>query len=944
MANSKHLKMLHLNIQYIRDKIDLINIFLQTEQPDLVVFTEHGLKADELQAINFQDYKILSEFSRSEHKSSGGSVILCKYGINVNMLNVNRFSKEMSLELSGAEIVLNNSDKILLFGIYRPPHYTNVNMFFNLFYQLLSNYLSINKKLCIIVGDLNINWLVTSSETNRLHDLMREFNLKQFVNSPTRESSSSSTLIDHVLSNINADMLQVDVVGTGLSDHFAQFITVTLHNTSAKITRSGQSIVTAPNTRPENLRTLNYLLEKEPWDSLNNHSSAGDKFNCFINIFNHYFSIACPMKSKLNVKRGGKLLWITKGIIISSRKLKELDFRKKTNKTKDFLDYYKKYRKIYRNVIKVAKAAHLYERLSRTDNLGKEAWTIIDQDRNKKSVLLPENMPNPEVLNTYFANVGKQKSSIRTEPPVQSQSEKTCPSTLMLTPTDPREIYKIIMNLKNSNASGYDGITHKLVRQCANAICIPLCNIINSSLMEGLFPQEMKQAIVRPVYKDGDTSSPENYRPIANVSTFSKIFEHVFANRLLNFLFHQNLLCKEQYGFVRGKNTTNAMVAFATNAIDALDKKFKSVGVFLDLQKAFDCLDHEVLFDKLSRLGVRGAALSWIESFLVNRTQSVQVKNVISNKLKLNFGIPQGSVLGPILFILYTNSLTLNFPDLHITMYADDIALLFQGKSLENLEINCFLQLTKLFQYLNNNNLHVNPSKSKSISFSNHFSIDENPSIVMNEFELPLESDCKYLGLIFDNKFTWGKHIDTLCSKLTSELFLLSRYAQYQNYFLLRLIYNSMIESRLRYGIVLWGSASRKEFLRVFYLQKRAVRIIAGVRRRAPCKTFFQSLRILTLPSLYIYEMLLFYSFKGDSIQVGSDVHNYNTRSRDQHRQAIHRLQLTASLPQNMGPKLFNKLPQNIKIEYNPIRFKKLLHNYLLMKAFYSVGEYLSDT
>lgn len=187
-----------------------------------------------------------------------------------------------------------------------------------------------------------------------------------------------------------------------------------------------------------------------------------------------------------------------------------------------------------------------------------------------------------------------------------------------------------------------------------------------------------------------------------------------------------------------------------------------------------------------------------------------------------------------------------------------------------------------------------------------------------------------------------GNHIDTLCSKLSSLLFLLSRYSQYQNHFLSRLIYTSLIESRLRYGIVLWGSASRREFLRVFYLQKRALRIIAGVRRKAPCKTLFQSFGIWTLPSLYIYEMLLYYNFNYDSIQVGSDVHNYNTRSRDQHRQVPHRLQLSASLPQNIGPKLYNKLPQNIKLEKQPSKFKKLLSNYLLQKAFYSVGEFLS--
>jgi hypothetical protein len=514
----------------------------------------------------------------------------------------------------------------------------------------------------------------------------------------------------------------------------------------------------------------------------------------------------------------------------------------------------------------------------------------------------------------------------------------------MLTPTNPQEIYKIIMGLKNSNASGYDGITHKVVRHCASAICTPLSDAINSSLTQGLFPQEMKQTVVRPVFKDGATNSPANYRPIANVSTFSKIYEHVFVSRLINFLFEKHLLCREQYGFVKGKNTTGAMVEFATNAITALDQKCKSIGIFLDLQKAFDCLDHKVLFDRLYSLGVRGVALNWIKSYLLNRTQTVQIENEKSEKLQLHFGIPQGSVLGPILFILYINSLTKNFPNLQITMYADDIALLFQDKSMENLEINCYLQLTQLYQYLNSNNLHVSPNKSKAIYFSNSGALDTGPLILMNDFELPLETSCKYLGLIFDEKFSWAQYINTLCSKISSQLFLMSRYSEYKDYFLLRLIYSALIESRMRYGIVLWGAASRAEFLRVFRLQKRAVRIIAGVHRRLPCKIYFQSLQILTLPSLYIYEMLIYYSFKHDSIRIGTDVHGYNTRAREQHRQIPHRLKISSTLPQNMGPKLFNRLPRYIQVERNSDKYRILLKSYLIQRACYSVDEFFALT
>jgi hypothetical protein len=187
-------------------------------------------------------------------------------------------------------------------------------------------------------------------------------------------------------------------------------------------------------------------------------------------------------------------------------------------------------------------------------------------------------MPSPDIFNTYFGNLGKQKHSLITAPLLLSQIENTCLHTLFLQPTDPQEVYKIIMKLKNSNSAGYDGITHKIVRHCARHICEPMSEFINSSLSEGLFPQELKQTVIRPIFKDGLSNLPGNWSPIANVSTYSKMYEHVFLNRLINLLSHNNLLCREQFGFTRGRNTTDAMVDFITKVVTALD-------FFLSLKK-----------------------------------------------------------------------------------------------------------------------------------------------------------------------------------------------------------------------------------------------------------------------------------------------------------------------------------------------------------------------
>lgn len=945
LNNPTKLKIIHLNIQYLRAKIDIFTVFLKTESPDIVIISEHGLRKEELYAINFENYELVTSFSRTDHKCSGGIALIIKSNLIdcVKILNLEKYSKEMILEAGGIELVFNKNERLFLVGVYRPPSYTNVNNFFNTFYTLLSKYMLNKNRYFLLVGDLNIDWLKDNLETKRLKYLLNEFNVIQYVNSPTRVTSSSSTLIDHVLSNVDRDMLQVEVVGTGLSDHYAQHITYTFKHPIVQKLPSPRTdeYSTIHDTRASNLNTLNYLLSRENWKSIRGDLDAEGKLQALLKLFNYHFSVACPIKKKMIYKTVNRKPWLTNGIIRSSNKLKELDFKRKILKSSEFLEYYKSYRKIYYKVINAAKSSYICEQLANTDNVARDAWRIIDKDRKKKQVPLAVESPSVEEFNQYFSNIGKHKSSLITEPPVQSVPRITCPSTLSLSPTDPREVYKIIMNLKNSYSAGYDGLTHKVIRHCARFICEPLSEVINSSLKEGLFPQELKQSIIKPIFKEGNSKQPENWRPIANISTISKVFEHVFVHRLLDFLFKNNLICKQQFGFVKGRSTTDAMVDFVSNAITALDEKEKTVGVFLDLQKAFDCLDHKTLFERMYDLGVRGVSLDWIKSYLSKRCQKVQVKSKQSSNVAVQYGIPQGSVLGPVLFILYINNITTALPNLQMTIYADDISLIFKRKLLSDLEVECYCQLSNLFQYLNSNNLHVNPSKTKCLYIKSNRNLENQPSIFMNDFELQLEDHCKYLGVIFDKHFSWSLHIDTLCSKLSSQLFLLGRLATYQNVFLMRSVYFSLIESRLRYGIILWGSTSNTNFLRLFRLQKRAIRIMAGVNRRTSCKTLFKSLNILTLASIYILEILTFYKYKLPAAETGSNIHSYNTRHNQRHRPTTHRLEIAAHLPKNIGAKLFNSLPEPLKLETNPKNFQYLLKTLLLGRACYTVNEFL---
>jgi hypothetical protein len=414
----------------------------------------------------------------------------------------------------------------------------------------------------------------------------------------------------------------------------------------------------------------------------------------------------------------------------------------------------------------------------------------------------------------------------------------------------------------------------------------------------------------------------------------SKIFEKLFLSRMLKFLDKHNQLSDDQFGFRKGKSTIDAVVSLVEMIVEGLENRNTTSGVFLDLSKAFDCVDHNSLLDKLELHGIRGLPHLWLRSFLSHRSQVVQISNKLSNPIKMRYGVPQGSILSPILFLVYVNDIGSSLLRGRLIQFADDTTLCFRAQSNEVLEQHAFVDINNCVQYFQSLNLATNSSKSNVVNFSlRELNSTNNPDIMIADSLLDEVQSTKFLGIHLDKGLTWNKHIDSLCAKLSSGIYALRSLAKYCPSQVLMTAYYGLIYPHLSYGVVIWGACANYQFQRLFKLQKKAIRIIAKIHFRESCRPAFKKLKLLTLPSIYILETTMFAASKC-ALMRGRDVHNYETRGRDNYRTERHRTVVYEHLPSQRGVHFINRLPNSIKNAPTPKAVKTRLKRCLASAAF----------
>ena len=335
-------------------------------------------------------------------------------------------------------------------------------------------------------------------------------------------------------------------------------------------------------------------------------------------------------------------------------------------------------------------------------------------------------------------------------------------------------IDKIIKKLKSKSSTGYDNISNKLIKHARTVLVKPLTLLANQIIHTGEFPRQLKIARVKPLFKKGDETSFSNYRPISLLPSISKIFENVMAAQLVDYFTTNNLFCIQQFGFRPGHSTELAALRLANHLITEMDNCKVPTNIYIDLSKAFDTLNFDILLKKLEHYGINESAKRLIHSYLTDRLQFVEFNSYKSTYLSISTGVPQGSVLGPLLFLIYINDLPLMSNIFSMLMYADDTTLYCNIDQYVNEDV-INVELAKLSEWLGANKLALNISKTKFMVFHTSNRAVQYPNLKINNTDIEQVFEFNFLGVMFNSQMNWNTHINYIASKISRTVGILYR-------------------------------------------------------------------------------------------------------------------------------------------------------------------------
>ena len=701
------------------------------------------------------------------------------------------------------------------------------------------------------------------------------------------------SLIDHVWTNIPSKIISSVVIPIGISDHFPVSISFDLSNQREECCRK-KRVFSARNNAAFSDIVSNFNVQVI-------HDDMNLTFNSyFSNIFYHY-NITYPLVTK-TMKEGNNSPWITPALKLCIKKKAKL-YRMFIRGTITKVEY-TFYKNRLTSVLRRAKrmyyfrlflqerknSSKLWYRINMV--LGNSASIPMDSLKVEDNVLRGLSMVNH--ANTYFVNIAANLSAnLQSNGPFVVNFEPN-PFSFAFLPTDANEVYLVIMSLKNKG-NGLNDISALTLKMNAQSFSVHMAFLYNLSIEKVTYPNRMKVACVIPAFKSGSKESVDNYRPISNLPIMSKVFEKLTLKRLTSFVNHFNLLSDCQFGFRQGRSITQAAVRLTTFITQAYHHKLYSACFFLDLKKAFDTIDHPILFMKLLNYGFRGSIHEYLQSYLSNRKHYVVVGDDKSDELEITKGVPQGSMIGPLLFLLYINDIVKAVdPDVEVVLFADDAAFFLSATCIQHLYAKIRALFHNLSSYLCQNKLIPNLKKSKLMMFSSRpCGLLEN--ITFDNEIIEWVKEYRYLGLTLTSTMSFGPHIDGICTRISQFSGIFYHLQRFLPRIVMSLLYNTFALPHLILHIELWGSAPSWHLNRLVVKQNKLLRSMLGVEiiNGIPVMhtmDMYNDLKVLTLRNLfklYLFKFMVlmqsgllptFYELLLRPLEIN---HGYNTRSNN---------------------------------------------------------------
>lgn len=824
--NSKDLFIVNFNIRSFNANIDELIGYLNSlgRVPDIIILTETWFSptfTDDLDGFN-------SYHSYRQTGRGGGVSVYINSTLDGRIILKSTLCNEI-IELCHIEILLGENIKVIVYSIYRPPGNDLLN-FISHIDDMLSD--GNSDDLILVVGDLNIDLLQPDNIEKRFIDNMNSVNFLPLITRPTRVTEHSASLIDHIWCNSCIESVS-GVIECNISDHFITFLMLPIDYKSMEMIEikfrdhSEACLDKLRHSVQEFVVVYNRMCRDLDYDG---------KFKLFSEKLYSIYDKCCPIRRKNISFRRLTKPWLTHTIMYKINRKHEL--YRHFCRGSISRNVYNIYRNRLSRELKYAKKSYFNRKFEDCSNDIKKTWGLLKKLMGTKTKLKGDMMINhngqsisnkgmlTSLFNDHFVNVGRKLDASIPQPrtsPIDYMGPRNL-NSFFFHDTNPDEISRLIKSFPNKKCST-DTVPVYIIKHVIELVSPVISSLFNQSISLGIFPEILKLARVLPLFKSGSLDNLTNYRPISLLPLFSKLFEKLAHRRLNSFLTKYKILSKRQFGFQRGYSTTSAIVEYLEYAYEAFEKNLFMCTVFLDFSKAFDTVRHDILLMKLDHIGIRGVCLGWFTSFLTDRKQYVSIGGCNSSQAHLSVGVPQGSTLGPMLFLLYINDMFRSVNSLKMLHFADDTTLFHSSSNIMELESVFNNELKQLDEWLIANRLSLNVSKTKCMYIYNR-KLPVLPVIKINNRVLGIVDSHKFLGIVIDNRLRFEEHIDRLSATLARSIGVMHRVSKFVTPHTLRSLYYSLVYSRISYAVTAWGSTSHLVLCRVKRLVNRAVKLL----------------------------------------------------------------------------------------------------------------------
>ena len=886
----------HVNIASLNKHFDDLHELLSRLKYDfdIIGISEHKIGKDSLPSnnISLPGYdEFIFEPTSTTH---GGTGFYIKNGIDYIVREDLKLNISSICEAIFVEIILPDRKNLVVGCIYRHPS-ESIRNFSNDYLEPILNKISREKKECALMGDFNVDLLNSSGNTaaSEFFNTMSSYFYTPFILQPTR--LRSKTLIDNIFFNSLEYSSFSGNLLVELSDHLIQFII--LEGFSKEISLPKTNIFKRDMSKFSDREFEETVINGLNWEEICmlRFNDSNVAFSSFSNTVNFHLDEMSPFK-QVTLKEYRLMLkpWITTEILNKCKErdklLKEITKEKDQTKIKSLREEYNKMRNQITNEKRKNKKAHEIAQFEKNKSKSSKVWQNIRKLVNVKSVksssikllidekIVSDQTQNANTFNTHFSRLG---AKVQQKIPIERGSYKDYlykknkngkyyvnneGHVFFLSPTDPKEVSDMIDNLDDKKSPGPKGIPIFLLKRFKDFFSFWLSKLINLSFETGVFPDVLKFAKITPLHKKESKLDFHNYRPISLLSVYSKIFEKIIYSRVYNYLVKFNLIYSKQFGFRRNHSCNHAIISLTEHVKKLLDDGEIVCGVFVDLEKAFDTVHHEILCDKLNAYGLRGKINDLFKSYLDNRKQYVSLNGFDSEMEDITCGVPQGSTLGPLLFLIYINDFRLCLTKTSSGHFADDTFIMYNSKKLKSIETVINHELKQVNKWLRLNKLSLNASKTELIFFypTSMKSLNFDQTYInFNGIRLKPVDFVKYLGMYIDKHLNWNHHIHELSKKLSQSNGILSKLRYNAPLEVCIQVYYAIFYSRLIYGCNAWGLSSDENIKAIQILQNKCIRILSFLHPNSHIsEQTFSNLKFLNVRDIIkFYQLRLVYDF-----------------------------------------------------------------------------------